>query len=686
MTGCASAAGVGEVGSHDAYGADRDPLIWQAGLWGLVSALSLNIGSIIGVTCLPSQKVCAILMSFGGGALLFALTIELFSHALHEKEKDGKIDSLLVMELASILGGLIFAGLNRVVNSNGADIRKPSLSKGRFLRLRALFARRLLRRIQRLKLFSDLTHSEMNELVISMMHKKQFMAGDTILAPTDANLNIYFIVSGCVRFDFLYAEPSPDSPKLEKNARFEYRQTSPGSESNQPYATRSRSFIANQTLTMESFELGPDEVFGEMTYRRAIATTPTKVLVMPEDQLSKLIQSHASVRKAMSSRVLERLRRVHGLSPLTEDMFSMLSPRLSLQIFDARTQVFIGLMNNKSLAMCIGLGSVSVSQEGADSQIFGESQIICARHLIHPEKPIRAFALEPTTVLFVPSEDMDLITKNEVLVPSKMSALPADTISFGTPTGFNTKQRIVAWNEAMAANPVDLAARLTSVENSIKDLVTDEELDARHGMILAENRKTSKPDASKTESVKSPSKLNSCIGSDTEPEPVKNEEDSPPHQSSNVAIMVWLGILIDAIPESLVIGIIVNKTNGAASAVLPFIIGVFLSNLPESMSSTGLMKMHGMRVTTILMMWMTITFLTAIGAIIGAVVFPPGAGDDPSTRLFVSGVEGLAAGAMLTMIAQTMMPEAFGHGGDIVGLSCLGGFLSAVTVKLLPID
>lgn len=158
--------------------------------------------------------------------------------------------------------------------------------------------------------------------------------------------------------------------------------------------------------------------------------------------------------------------------------------------------------------------------------------------------------------------------------------------------------------------------------------------------------------------------------------------------SHHAAVMVWLGILIDAVPESLVIGILMNKSaaegQSSSGAALPFVMGVFLSNLPESMSSSGSMKAHGMRISTILMMWMTIVVLTAIGAMLGAIIFPPSSIKDPDTKKVVAGVEGLAAGAMLTMIAQTMMPEAFEQGGDVVGLSCLAGFLVALMVKLIP--
>jgi zinc transporter ZupT len=159
--------------------------------------------------------------------------------------------------------------------------------------------------------------------------------------------------------------------------------------------------------------------------------------------------------------------------------------------------------------------------------------------------------------------------------------------------------------------------------------------------------------------------------------------------SSHGAVMVWLGILIDAIPESMVIGILVNKSavegRSQAAVALPFVISVFLSNLPEAMSSSGSMKCHGIKVTTILLMWSATTAVTAIGALIGAVVFPPEAISNKNTELVVTAIEGFAAGAMLTMIAQTMMPEAFEQGGDIVGLCCLAGFLCSMSVKLIPV-
>jgi len=153
------------------------------------------------------------------------------------------------------------------------------------------------------------------------------------------------------------------------------------------------------------------------------------------------------------------------------------------------------------------------------------------------------------------------------------------------------------------------------------------------------------------------------------------------HGGKTAAIMIWLGILIDGIPESFVLGILSNGADN--SSLLTFVIGVFLANFPEAMSSSGTMKACGVKTVTILAMWGTIFVGTGFGAALGALTFPPGSGEKRSSILIQVGIEGLCGGAMLTMIANTALPEAFEQGGNVVGLSCLMGFMSAIAVKSL---
>ncbi|MBN1685049.1 MAG: cyclic nucleotide-binding domain-containing protein [Spirochaetales bacterium] len=156
-----------------------------------------------------------------------------------------------------------------------------------------------------------------------------------------------------------------------------------------------------------------------------------------------------------------------------------------------------------------------------------------------------------------------------------------------------------------------------------------------------------------------------------------NEESQKAMLGKGAAMAIWLGILLDGIPESLIIGILSASVTGIS---LAFITGVFLANLPEAMSSAVGMKKSGMSFSTILLMWGSLCLITGAGAGIGVLLFPPSTGK--SSYMLLSGIEGLAAGAMLTMIAETMLPEAFEQGGAIVGFSTLLGFLTALLVKV----
>ncbi len=156
--------------------------------------------------------------------------------------------------------------------------------------------------------------------------------------------------------------------------------------------------------------------------------------------------------------------------------------------------------------------------------------------------------------------------------------------------------------------------------------------------------------------------------------PTTFEVNQAAHTQGTAAMGIWLGILLDGIPESLVIGLAITK-----GMVVPWalIVGVFLSNFPEAMSSSAVMRNQKYSKTKILLMWSSITVITAIGAFIGNIFLQ----EFPVSRVAI--IEGIAAGAMLTMIAETVLPEAFEQGGAVVGLSTLAGFLTALFVKYI---
>ena len=141
------------------------------------------------------------------------------------------------------------------------------------------------------------------------------------------------------------------------------------------------------------------------------------------------------------------------------------------------------------------------------------------------------------------------------------------------------------------------------------------------------------------------------------------------HKEAPMAI--WLGLLMDGIPEALTIGahIVTNPISPSLMA------GLMLSNYPEALSSSEGMKQQGFSIARILMMWTSLMLITGILAAFGSLLFS----DVPES--VISLLESMAAGAMLTVISETMLPEAYAKGGSIVGLSTLLGFLSIIVIK-----
>jgi zinc transporter ZupT len=129
------------------------------------------------------------------------------------------------------------------------------------------------------------------------------------------------------------------------------------------------------------------------------------------------------------------------------------------------------------------------------------------------------------------------------------------------------------------------------------------------------------------------------------------------------AVCPGLGLLLDGTPESLVIG----ATAGAIR--VSFLVGIVLSNYPEALASSVGMREQAFAWRNIALLWRTVVLVTGIGAATGSVVF-----EQAPEQVFAV-VEGLAAGAMLTVITQTMMPEALHRSGGFVGLAALAGFL-----------
>ena len=141
--------------------------------------------------------------------------------------------------------------------------------------------------------------------------------------------------------------------------------------------------------------------------------------------------------------------------------------------------------------------------------------------------------------------------------------------------------------------------------------------------------------------------------------------------SGGSSLAIVLGTVLDGIPESMVIGLTIYE--GGAVGVA-FLVAVFVSNLPEAISSTSGLVSSGWKQARILWMWIAIAVVSALSSLAGYVLFQNTSQDT------VAFVLAFAAGAILTMLADTMMPEAFEHGGKLAGIVTTLGFAVAFAI------
>ena len=145
-------------------------------------------------------------------------------------------------------------------------------------------------------------------------------------------------------------------------------------------------------------------------------------------------------------------------------------------------------------------------------------------------------------------------------------------------------------------------------------------------------------------------------------------------EDSGSALSIVLGTVLDGIPESMVIGLTIFEGGAVGAAYLA---AVFISNLPESIASTTGLFAGGWKKSRILWLWIGIMLVSGIASLAGYALF-----QDTSAGV-VAFVLAFAGGAIITMLAETMMPEAYEHGGQLVGVMTALGFATAFTIHLL---
>ena len=145
-------------------------------------------------------------------------------------------------------------------------------------------------------------------------------------------------------------------------------------------------------------------------------------------------------------------------------------------------------------------------------------------------------------------------------------------------------------------------------------------------------------------------------------------------RGGSAGLPLALGSLLDGIPEQAVLGIGLATGKGVSVALL---VAIFVSNLPEAVGSAADMRAAGSSRARILTLWAGVSVVCTFATVAGFALADVVAGG------VKAGIDGFAAGALLVMLVDSMIPEAKDKAGNRAGLATVLGFAVAAALSNL---
>ena len=594
---------------------------------GIVSACSLPLGTLTTLVWRPDDRSVGILMAFGGGALLAALTIDLVGSALARGE-------FAWLAMGCILGGVLFVVLDNTVNNRGGFLRKSSTVVHYLRRKHRQRFKHALEDLERIALFDDLPQEHIEDLAAAVV-QETFAKGATIYSAGDPSDFLYVVDDG---------EVSVTDPRNQgRVAAVHQERGTPGQ----------HAFLTGSPHTHHAF-----------------ASEESRIWMLPREAFHKVLGDSAALAAATlefvnGDSVADYLEDRQGLAPEAiagwrESAASGLGAGVipNAVTIDRRRDEFVRISDGlRRLPIFRGLSP-------ADLRAVAD-RLFCVRYergdtiFRHGEPPERLYIVETGQVALL--SPADPLTGRIVVESSDVFGGRSFITGAPRPVTAVAVDDCELW--VLRKSDFDSLIRsFRAIHERVRDYLEGEETRDFLGASGLAARRVERWIRHATRNVDSGRLIPSAA------ELIRHVDL---HKGAPLAI--WLGILLDGIPESLVIG-------GAAvegHVSFSLIAGLFLSNYPEALSSSVGMRQQGMRFARVLFMWTSLMVLTGIGAALGSEFFV-----EANPHAFAI-VEGVAAGAMLTLIAQTMAPEAYLKAGPVVGLATLMGFLAAIFFKTL---
>lgn len=150
------------------------------------------------------------------------------------------------------------------------------------------------------------------------------------------------------------------------------------------------------------------------------------------------------------------------------------------------------------------------------------------------------------------------------------------------------------------------------------------------------------------------------------------EQQPSEDEQAGSGTAIAIGALLDGVPESVVLGLTLLGGGGVG---VPVLAAIFISNVPEGLSSSAGMKANGRSARYVFGVWSAIAVASGIAGLVGALVL------DGAAPELIAVITAIAAGAILAMVADTMIPEAFERTHLYAGLIATLGFITAFAIE-----
>jgi len=596
---------------------------------GVLAAVSLPLGAITSRVWVPQERTVAGLMAFGGGALLAALSLDLVAPALEHGH-------FVEIAIGAILGGLTFVLLNEVVNDYGGFVRKVSTRIYHLRRKEHQRYRGVLSRLRDLDIFGEVEARDFRA-VAAFVEVLRLDRNTSVYHEGDPCDGLYILARGRVRIldPQRHMEPVREVRQWETFNRMAFLTGTPHDD------------VAVAAEDCELWFLSRDRFLHLLVSSPRLLQAVHSWLRSPATLDYLVRRQHMAEGDAstwLDSAAHDLIR--HGTVP----------PARAVERAEARFGDIVTRLQRTALFHDLPPAEIEAVAE----------RLIHKHH--HKGEAFFHFGEIADRLYIVDQGEASL---HDTSNPARRREALGDGSVFGVRACITGSRHSTA---AVAAEDTsywvlrrrDLPALLqetpvlrSKLEHFLREPAVGEYLRQRHDL--------------------DPDKLQRWINRSTEDiaqgRPITPVLDllGGIRGGHGAALAIWLGILLDGIPESLVLGTI----HAQSSISLSLIAGLFISNYPESLSSSIGMRHQGLSFGRILFMWSSLVLITGLGAASGALFF---GNVSPSN---FSLIEGIAAGAMLTMIAQTMLPEAYFKGGNIVGMATLLGFLTALAFREL---